>query len=231
MEAAPYEIVFEDEYLAVVIKPAGVVVHPAPGTKSVTLVEALAAVMPLAGPPGRPGVVHRLDKDTSGLLIVAKKVEALESLQAAMKSRTIRREYLALVLGRLRMATGRIEAPIGRRDRDRTRMGVVASGREAVTEFEVLEEFERCCLIEARLQTGRTHQVRVHLSHIGHPIVGDQTYGPRAAQLARRLGIARPFLHAARIVFDHPIEGDRLDIRADLPEDLKLALARAREDT
>ncbi len=227
---ATFEVRYEDEDLAVVAKPAGVVVHPASGTKGGTLVEALATRMPLAGAAGsqRPGIVHRLDKDTSGLLVVAKSDRAYDALGADMAARRIRRLYLALVTDAFRLPTGRIEAPVGRLPRARTMMGVTAAGRAAITDFRVLEALGRTSLIEAALLTGRTHQLRVHLAHIGHPIVGDPLYGKRTRPLARELGLARPFLHAARLRFIHPISGEGVDVEEPLPPELEKALMRAR---
>ena len=224
-----YRIVLEDEHLAIVAKPAGVVVHPAPGTRGATLVDALARVMPLApaAGPSRPGIVHRLDKETSGLLVVAKTDDAYRRLVAAMQAREIARTYRALVAGAFGLPAGRIEAPVGRSPRDRTRMAVAPGGREAVTEFAVLEVFARpapAALLEVHLHTGRTHQIRVHLAHIQHPVVGDATYGRPAAGLARHLGLRRPFLHALRLELAHPVTGARIEATDPLPEDLQAAL-------
>jgi 23S rRNA pseudouridine1911/1915/1917 synthase len=224
-----YAVRFEDEHLAVVAKPAGVVVHPAPGTRSETLIEALARRMPLAAAsgPARPGVVHRLDKGTSGLLIVAKTDAAYQALIRMMRKRLIKRTYLALVQGKFRMPTGRIEAPIGRKERRRG-MGVVASGRDAATSFEVAEETGDLSLLRVQLHTGRTHQIRVHLAHIGHPVIGDFDYGVKTAATAELLGLDRPFLHAAQLEFPHPIDDRRIEVSEDLPADLHAALEKAR---
>ena len=230
---APFRIAFEDRYLAVVIKPAGVVVHPAPGTTSGTLVEALATVMPLApaAGEGRPGIVHRLDKGTSGLMVVAKTDDVHRALVAAMSHREIAKWYLALVAGSFSLPAGRIEAPMGRSTRDRTKMAVVPGGREAVTAFDVLEAFslpEPAALIRVGLHTGRTHQIRVHLAHIHRPVVGDDTYGKAAAPMAASLGLSRPFLHAERLAFRHPVTGEPIDIAEPLPAELQAALEEAR---
>lgn len=226
-----YEIRFEDRHLAIVAKPAGVVVHPAPGVRSGTLVEALAKRMPLALAAGqeRPGVVHRLDKGTSGLLIFAKTDEAHEALVRMMKNREVERTYIALVSGRFQAPLGRVEAPVGRSPNDPRRMRVTSSGREAITSFRVLEEIKDASLIEVSLGTGRTHQIRVHLAHIGHPVVGDADYGKRTESLNRKIGLRRPFLHAWRLRFTHPIYGAPVDVTEDLPEDLTEALRSARE--
>lgn len=233
---APYRLVYEDDALAIVAKPAGVVVHPAPGHRSGTLVEALAAAMPLApaAGEGRPGIVHRLDIGTSGLMVVAKTDAAYEGLAAAIKRREVTKGYVALVAGTFGMPAGRIEAPIGRSSRDRTRMSVTATGREAVTTFAVQEVFEGgelpgpASLIDVELHTGRTHQIRVHLAHVHHPVVGDSTYGRPAQPLAAALGLGRPFLHAARLAFDHPLTGERVDRSEPLPADLVSARDQAR---
>lgn len=227
---AAYAVAFEDEDLAVIVKPAGVVVHPAPGTPAGTLVEALAARMPLsaAGGPGRPGVVHRLDKDTSGLMVVAKTDQAHEALAGAIARREVRRSYLALVAGAFALPAGRIEAPMGRSPGDRTRMGVVSGGRDAVTEFRVVESFGSSSLLEVHLGTGRTHQIRVHLAHIGHPVVGDTTYGASTIALARQVDLYRPFLHSHRLAFVHPVTGQDIDIVDPLPADLAAALEALR---
>ncbi|HWD08066.1 MAG TPA: RluA family pseudouridine synthase [Actinomycetota bacterium] len=236
---APFRIVYQDAGLAIVAKPAGVVVHPAPAARRApggTLVEALAAVMPLAGEAGegRPGIVHRLDVGTSGLMVVAKTGAAYRGLVAAFKQRAVAKGYLALVAGTFTLPSGRIEAPIGRSTRDRTRMAVTAAGREAVTTFTVREAFRGgdlpspASLVAVELHTGRTHQIRVHLSHVGHPVVGDPSYGRSTRPLAAALGLERPFLHAARLAFDHPITGERIDRTEPLPTDLETALAEAR---
>lgn len=227
---APFEVRFEDEHLAVVSKPPGVVVHPAPGTRSGTLVESLATRMPLApaAGEGRPGVVHRLDKDTSGLLVFAKHDQAYRGLVEAIKDRRIRRRYIAMVVGAFELPAGRIEAPVGRLPRARARMGVTAGGREAVTEFRVVEKLGCVTMIEVHLETGRTHQIRVHLSHINHPVVGDSVYGKGGKALARQIGLDRPFLHAASLAFPHPILRDDVLVTEKLPRDLEQALEAAR---
>jgi 23S rRNA pseudouridine1911/1915/1917 synthase len=226
----PFTVRYEDDELAVVAKPAGVVVHPAAGVRESTLVGALALRMPLAPAAGedRPGVVHRLDRDTSGLLVVAKTDEAYAALTEAIRERRVERRYLALVAGDFALPTGRIEAPVGRHGSDRTRMAVRPDGREASTEFRVLDPMGAACLIEARLGTGRTHQIRVHLAHIGHPVVGDRTYGRTAERLAGQLGLRRPFLHACSLRFEHPRDGRDVFVVEPLPEDLTQALDRAR---
>jgi 23S rRNA pseudouridine1911/1915/1917 synthase len=226
----PFEVRYEDEHLAVVAKPAGVVVHRAPGVRAATLVDALAARMPLAPAGGdeRPGVVHRLDRDTSGLLVVAKTDAAHAALADAIRRRQVERRYLALVGGEFALPTGRIEAPVGRLQSDRTRMGVTPEGREAVTEFRVLEPMAAVSLVEATLGTGRTHQIRVHLAHVGHPVVGDRTYGRAAQHLAGQLGLERPFLHARSLRFAHPVHGGEVLVEEPLPADLVRALRAAR---
>lgn len=226
----PFAVRWEDEHLAIVAKPAGVVVHRAPGVREPTLVDALARRMPLAAAAGedRPGVVHRLDRDTSGLLVVAKTDEAYERLAAAIRERRVERRYAALVAGVFVLPTGRIEAPVGRHTGDRTRMGVRPGGREAVTEFRVVESLWSVSFVEARLGTGRTHQIRVHFAHIGHPVVGDATYGRAAAHLAGQIGLSRPFLHAEALRFDHPFRDGEVAVAEPLPDDLVAALARAR---
>jgi 23S rRNA pseudouridine1911/1915/1917 synthase len=216
-------IVHVDESLAVVDKPAGLVVHPAPSHTGPTLVDLLGDLLG-GGDPKRPGIVHRLDKDTSGLMVVARGEEALTALQAQIRGREIERLYLALAGGRLASRTGTIDAPIGRASRQRHRMAVSgAASREARTHFEVLEVLPRETYLEARLETGRTHQIRAHFSAIGHPLSGDGTYGG-----ARRYGLARQFLHAHRLSFDHPVSGERLSFGSELPADLATALDAAR---
>lgn len=229
----PYAIRFEDEHLAVVAKPPGVVVHGAPGIREPTLVDALAVRMPLApaAGPGRHGVVHRLDRDTSGLLVVAKTDEAYHALVEAIRERRVERRYLALAVGAFGLPTGRIEAPVGRLAGDRTRMGVRPDGREAVTDFRVLETLGPAgvvSLVEARLGTGRTHQIRVHLAHVGHPVVGDRTYGRSVQHLAAQIGLDRAFLHACSLRFAHPVGDGEVSVAEPLPDDLVRALEVAR---
>jgi 23S rRNA pseudouridine1911/1915/1917 synthase len=218
------EVVHIDEALAVIDKPAGLVVHPAPSHSGPTLVDQLAEVLG-GGDPGRPGIVHRLDKDTSGLLVVARSEEAQRALAAEVAAREVERVYLALARGHLESRTGTIDAPIGRERRTRTRMAVAGAGaREARTHFEVLELLPSGSYVEVRLETGRTHQIRAHFAAIGHPLVGDQTYGEGDAY-----GLERQFLHAHRLAFTHPVSGERLQFSSELPPELRAALARARE--
>jgi 23S rRNA pseudouridine1911/1915/1917 synthase len=226
---------FEDEHLLVVAKPAGLVVHPGAGTPDGTLIDALLAEggpLAPAGGEGRPGVVHRLDRDTSGLLMVARTDAAHAGLVEALRERRVTRHYLALVAGIPRAARGRIEGPIGRDPGDRLRFAVVADGKPAVTRYrtlatgtapELVAHRAEVALLACRLESGRTHQIRVHLTTLGHPIVGDPTYG-RRSELARSVALARPFLHAAALAFDHPITGERIDLVEPLPEELAHAL-------
>ena len=217
-----FTIAYEDEYLLVVDKGPGVVVHPARGHGEGTLAQLLAASA-AGGDPERAGIVHRLDRDTSGLLVVARSEQAHRRLQAALKRRLIEREYLALVRGRPRARSGTIEAPIGRDPRARTRMTVGgAHPREARTHFTLERALAGASLLRLRLDTGRTHQIRVHLCAIGHPVCGDPEYGTAGV-----FGLRRQFLHAARLAFDHPFTGERVDVLSPLPEDLRDALARA----
>jgi len=212
---AAFAVRYEDDDLLVVDKPTGVVVHPARGHASGTLSQALAAVA-AGGEDGRAGIVHRLDRDTSGLLVVARSAEAHRRLKRALQAREITREYVALVEGRPPARTGTIEAPIGRDRRVRTRMSTDTDApRDAVTHFEVAEALSRTTLLNVRLETGRTHQIRVHLQAIGHPVVGDPEYGT-----AGRLGLGRQFLHAARLAFPHPFTGERIDVESPLPPEL-----------
>jgi 23S rRNA pseudouridine1911/1915/1917 synthase len=225
-DAAPQlRIVYLDDDLAVVDKPAGLVVHPAPSHAGPTLVSELGGLLG-GGDPERPGIVHRLDKDTSGLMVVARGPEALAALQEAVRERAVERRYLALAGGRLGSRTGTIDAPIGRATRRRTRMAVAgAASREARTHFEVLELLPRESYVEARLETGRTHQIRAHFAAIGHPLVGDSTYGGKD-----RHGLGRQFLHAHRLAFRHPRTGAPLDFGSPLPPDLAAALEAARDE-
>ena len=219
---ADFAIAWEDGHLMVVDKPAGVVVHPARGHTAGTLAQALEARGAAGGPEGRRGIVHRLDRDTSGLLVVARSEAVLAALQAALKARAIEREYLALVEGRPSARTGTIEAPLGRDRRVRTRMSTdTAEGRPAVTHFATELALDDYTLLRVRLETGRTHQIRAHLKAIGHPVAGDPEYGRAGA-----LGLPRQFLHAERLAFDHPVTGERVDVRSPLPADLETALKR-----
>jgi 23S rRNA pseudouridine1911/1915/1917 synthase len=227
-EAIPIQIRYSDERVLVISKPAGLVAHPAGGHATGTLVNALLALgEPLAGlGSDRPGIVHRLDKDTSGLLLVAKDDAARDYLQAALKRRSVERIYLALVRGVPKSPSGTIEAPIGRHPARRWLMTVTPGGRPAVTHFRMLSAGEGCSLLECRLETGRTHQIRVHLAHLGHPVLGDRTYGG-ISDLSRRLGLDRPFLHATRLAFPHPDDGRRIEVDDPLPPELEAALERA----
>ncbi len=217
-------IVHVDEALAVVDKPAGLVVHPAPSHRGPTLVEELGDLLGGGADPERPGIVHRLDKGTSGLLVVARTDEAHAALQAQVQRREVERAYLALAKGRLRSRTGTIDAPIGRAARQRHRMAVSgAASREARTHFTALELLRAETYVEARLETGRTHQIRAHFAAIGHPLVGDVTYGGE-----QKYGLERQFLHAHRLAFAHPCSGDSMAFASELPADLAGALEAAR---
>jgi 23S rRNA pseudouridine1911/1915/1917 synthase len=221
---------YEDDQLLVVAKPAGLVVHPAPGHPAGTLVNALlgrAGSLSAAGGADRPGIVHRLDRDTSGLLVVAKDDATHLALVRELAAHRIERGYLAVAQGHLAAEAGTVDAPIGRHPRDRKRMAVVAGGRRAVTHWRVRERLPAADLVEVSLETGRTHQIRVHLAYLRHPVAGDLTYGadPR---LAARLGLDRPFLHAWRLALDHPADGRRIELVEPLPDDLEAALERLR---
>jgi 23S rRNA pseudouridine1911/1915/1917 synthase len=217
-------IAYEDEHLLLVDKPARVVVHPAPGHPAGTLAQALAAAGAAGGEEDRPGIVHRLDRDTSGLLVVARSPEAYERLQQLVSRRALTREYVALVVGTPRSRRGTIDAPVGRDRHDRLRHSLdTDTPREAVTHFELEELLPRHALLRVRLETGRTHQIRVHLAAIDLPVAGDPTYG-----VAGDLGLERQFLHAARLAFEHPLTGEAVDVSSPLPPDLETALALAR---
>jgi 23S rRNA pseudouridine1911/1915/1917 synthase len=219
-------VVYEDDALAVIDKPAGMVVHPAPGHPAGTLADGLrqrGATWSQLGGEQRPGIVHRLDRDTSGLLVVAKTEAAHRSLSLQLQRRSLERVYWALVHGSFREATGRIEAPIGRDPGHRQRMAVVDAGRAAITDFAVVDRMRRFSRLEVRLHTGRTHQIRVHLASISHPIAGDPVYGRRGDTISDR-----PALHAQRISFVHPQSGERCEFESPLPADLVAALAAAR---
>jgi 23S rRNA pseudouridine1911/1915/1917 synthase len=228
-ERVPFEIVYEDEHLLVVDKPAGVVTHPAPGHRGPTLAEALAPLAAGGEHPERAGIVHRLDRDTSGLLVVARSDEAHAALQKMMRAREITREYTALVEGHPDAESGTIDAPIGRDRGNRTVMSTRTDrARSAVTHFEVLERLPRTTLLRVRLETGRTHQIRAHLAAIDHPVVGDPQYGGRES--GRRLGLKRQFLHASKLMFRHPINGELLACESKPPAELSHALDSARRE-
>lgn len=221
--SVPFTIVYEDDSLMVIDKPSGLVVHPGPGNRTGTLSQALIG-RAAGGDPERPGIVHRLDKDTSGLLVVAKNDSTLRALQAALQSRHVKREYRALVKGRPQSLSGTIDAPLGR---DRRSPDVIAvrsdSPRAAVTHFEMLEELPSHTLLRVTLETGRTHQIRAHFAAIGLPVSGDATYG-----IAGEFGLSRQFLHAAVLEFDQPESGEHLRFESPLPPDLEAALQAAR---
>jgi 23S rRNA pseudouridine1911/1915/1917 synthase len=218
-------IVHQDDSVIVVDKPAGLVVHPAPGHSGETLVDVLRGKA-AGGPSERPGIVHRLDRDTSGLLVVAASEAAHRDLSRQVRDRTVQREYLALVEGRVRSRRGTIDAPVGREHRAPERMTVGGRRpREARTHFDVVELLPDDTLVEVSLETGRTHQIRTHFAAIGHPLCGDPRYGHRS-----RHGLARQFLHARRLGFRHPESGEWLVFESQLPDDLVQALERARGD-
>jgi 23S rRNA pseudouridine1911/1915/1917 synthase len=232
-EEIPLSIVFEDDELLVVDKPAGMVVHPAPGNWTGTLVNALigrGGALAEGQAAERAGIVHRLDKDTSGLLLVAKTARAHHVLGAALAARRIVRRYVALSWGHIERDELTVERPIGRDPRDRTRMAVVNSGKAARTEFVRLARFEAADLLRAHLHTGRTHQIRVHLAAIGHPVVGDDVYGGGGGRRLVGLPPKRHFLHAAWLRFRHPVTGMEVDLRSPLPADLRASLAVVADD-
>lgn len=223
---APVTIVYEDDQLLVVDKPAGVVVHPARGNRTGTLAQALTGVAAGGEDGWRAGIVHRLDRDTSGLLVVAKDDAVHRALKALLQARRLEREYLALVEGRLDARSGTIDAPIGRSRRDRVLMSIESgAARQARTHFTVQRLLARSTLLRVVLETGRTHQIRVHMQAIGHPVCGDVSYGGHLVY-----GLERQFLHAARLRFPHPLTGLEVDVRSPLPEDLLIALKLAEHD-
>jgi len=220
-EAIPLDIIYEDDDLLVIDKPAGLTVHPAPGHPGHTLVNAVLAYLPdLATDDNtlRPGIVHRLDKDTSGLILVAKNRVAQANLSAQFKSRTVNKSYLVLVRGKLTPENGVIEAAIGRDPKNRQRMAVVSRGREARTDYRVVKYIGGCTLLEIHPETGRTHQIRVHLAAIGFPVMGDTTYGVKNPNLSRQ------FLHASKLGFKLPSTGKSVEFESSLPPDLMQAL-------
>ena len=222
-----FSVAFEDEHLLVVDKPAGVVVHPSPGHPTGTLAQALAGRAHGGREPLRPGIVHRLDRDTSGLLVVAKSDPVHRALQQLIRERKLRREYLALIEGRPAARTGTIDAAIGRDRRRRTLVSTSTDRpREARTHFETLELLTECTLLAVRLETGRTHQIRAHLAAIAHPVCGDVDYG--GGPCGARIGLRRQFLHSARLELEHPVTHEPVSCSSPLPPDLESALAAAR---
>jgi len=226
-EDIPIEIRYADDRVLVVSKPAGLVTHPARGHRQGTLVNALLGLgVDLSGTGStRPGIVHRLDKDTSGLLLIAKDDAAQSLLVAAMQRREIERRYLALIRGSPPAASGTVDAPIARDPTRRTRMAVVPDGRPAVTHYEVLADKGAYSFVSIKLETGRTHQIRVHMAHLGNPVLGDRTYGG-VSEVSRGLGLDRPFLHAWKLVFPSPGAGARIEVTDELPGDLAVVLGR-----
>lgn len=219
------KILYEDDYILAVSKEAGIVVHPAPGHFENTLINAIVNYDKRFNGIGgslRAGVVHRLDKDTSGIILIAKDERTHALLSEEFKERKVKKTYEALVLGSFSESGGIINMPIGRSLKDRKKMGIASYGRESVTEFKIINEFKDCTLIDVYPKTGRTHQIRVHFSFIGHPIIGDKDYGNKESEkIARRLNLDRQFLHAKRIVFTHPITDKEIDLIDELPLDLK----------
>ncbi|MAX01172.1 MAG: RluA family pseudouridine synthase [Sphingomonas sp.] len=232
-EAIPLRIVYEDEHLIVIDKPVGMVVHPAAGNPDGTLVNALlhhcAGQLSGIGGVARPGIVHRIDKDTSGLIVAAKHDRAHEGLARQFKAHSIDRRYLAIVAGLPTQGEGTVEAALGRSPANRKKVAIVSGGKHAVTHYRLVEPLKEAALVECRLETGRTHQVRVHMASIGHPLLGDQTYGrPRPAHrpILETLDFRRQALHAARLGFIHPINGSALSFDSQMPRDMRELLAK-----
>jgi 23S rRNA pseudouridine1911/1915/1917 synthase len=226
-ESIPVQIAFEDEYILIVDKPAGMVVHPAPGNWTGTMVNALmgrGAELSPGSAPDRAGIVHRLDKETSGLLLVAKTERAHRILGAAIAARRVARRYAVMIWGHLEGDALTVDKPLARDPRDRKRMAIVSNGRQARTDFVRLARFGPGDLLRAQLHTGRTHQIRVHLASVGHPVMGDDVYGGGGGRRVVGLAPKRHFLHAAWLRLDHPITGAPMDIRSPLPDDLKASL-------
>lgn len=226
-EAIDVQIVFEDDVMLVVNKPAGMVVHPAPGNWSGTLVNALlgrGGELAPGSTPDRAGIVHRLDKETSGLLIVAKSERAQRILSAAIAARRVKRRYAVVIWGHLAADEISVDKPLARDPRDRKRIAIVSNGRQAKTDFFRLARFGPGDLLRAHLHTGRTHQIRVHLASTGHPVMGDDVYGGGGNRRIAGLAPKRHFLHAAWLQFSHPLTGAPMDIRSPLPDDLKASL-------
>jgi 23S rRNA pseudouridine1911/1915/1917 synthase len=235
-QAMPLDIRYQDEHLLIINKPAGLVVHPAAGNPDSTLQNALLHYDASLAALPRAGIVHRLDKDTSGLMVVARTLVAHKSLVEQLQARQVHREYLALVQGEV-TAGGSIDAPIGRHPRDRLRMAVVPAGKSAITHYRVLERFSACTLLQVRLETGRTHQIRVHMASIHHPLIGDPVYGgrlrlPRGVSARLRdalIDFRRQALHARRLEFNHPALGEPVSWEAELPDDFAALLTLLRE--
>ena len=231
-EAISLSVVYEDDDVLVIDKPAGMVVHPGAGHPTGTLAAAVLAHAPGTagvGGPRRPGVVHRLDKDTSGLLVMAKSPRAYESLTAQLAARTVTRRYRAVVHGRLKAGEGIVDAPIGRHPRDRIRMAVVPRGKRSVTRYRVLERFSHFTDLDVKLETGRTHQIRVHMASLGHPVAGDDVYGGRAARVPLPVPLDGLALHAAELSFVHPVTEARLQFASPLPARIVRLLSHLRE--
>lgn len=227
---ADLDVIYDDDDIVVVDKPVGVASHPSPGWTGPTVVGSLAAagyVVSDLGAAERQGIVHRLDVGTSGLMVVAKSARAYTDLKTQFRERLVDKTYHAVVQGHLDPLSGTIDAPVGRHPQSDYRFAVVSDGRPSVTHYETLEAFPHASLVEVKLETGRTHQIRVHMSAMRHPCVGDLTYGADPT-LARRLGLARQWLHATRLAFDHPGTGERVEFTSPYPEDLSLALERLR---
>jgi 23S rRNA pseudouridine1911/1915/1917 synthase len=235
-ENIPLDIIFEDEHIIIVNKPSHMVTHPAAGNKSGTLMNALAArckKLASVGAPLRPGVVHRLDKDTSGVMVVAKDDAAYYHLIRQFKEREVEKHYTALLYGSLKKNYGEISAEIGRSVSDRKKMSTkTRSGKEAVTRFEVMKRFQSATLVKVRILTGRTHQIRVHFSSIGHPVLGDKTYGKKVeidAGSKKKISFPRQMLHAFSLKLAHPVSGEVLEFTAPLPEDMEKAIRELEE--
>ena len=233
----PIQVIYEDDHLLVVDKPAGLVVHPGAGNPDGTLLNGLLYRVPEVNQVPRAGIVHRIDKDTTGLLVVAKTLASQASLVKQLQARTLSREYHAIVHGNLTRASGKVDAPIGRHPTQRTKMAVVASGKPAVTHYTALEHFDGYTRILAKLETGRTHQIRVHMTHLGYPLVGDQVYGPRqhpskhstlGAQAVSKF--SRQALHAARLELVHPATGDNIGWESPMPKDMSHLLDLFRDE-